>query len=103
MQIIKDLASYIDEEIGDAQKYVKKALCVKDDMPQLAQVFYQLSVEEMDHMNRLHTEVVRIINKYRDEGKVIPGGMEMAYKLLHERSIDWAKEVKIMQGMFREM
>ena len=103
MQIIKDLASYIDEEIGDAQKYIKKALCVKEDMPQLAQVFYQLSVEELDHMNRLHTEVVKIISRYKDEGKEIPEGMEMAYKLLHERAIDWVKEVKLMQAMFREM
>ena len=103
MQIIKDLASYIDEEIGDAQKYVKKALCVKEDMPQLAQVFYQLSIEEMDHMTRLHNEVVRIIKKYKDEDEEIPEGMELAYKLLHERAIDWAKEVKIMQGMYREM
>ena len=103
MQIIKDLASYIDEEIADAQKYAKKAMLTKDEMPQLAQVFYQLSVEEMDHMNRLHNEVVRIINKLREEGHEIPEGMEMAYKLLHERSMEWAKEVKVMQGMYREM
>lgn len=103
MQIIKDLASYIDEEIGDAQKYVKKAIHLKEEMPQLAQVFYQLSVEEMDHMTRLHNEVTKLINKYKEDGEEIPEGMEMAYKLLHERAIDWAKEVKVMQVMYREM
>ena len=41
--------------------------------------------------------------RYKDEEKEIPEGMEMAYKLLHERAIDWVKEVKLMQAMFREM
>ena len=102
MQIIKELAHYIDEELGDAQKYVKKALCLKEDNPQLAQVFFQLSMEEMEHMNRLHTEVTRIISKHKESGEDIPEGMELAYEILHEKMIDWAKEIKVMQNMFRE-
>ena len=102
MQIIKDLASYIDEELGDAQKYAKKALCLKTENPQLAQLFYQLSVEEMDHMNRLHTEVERLILRHKESGAEIPDGMSIAYQMLHERAIEWAKEIKIMQAMYRE-
>ena len=102
MQIIKDLASYIDEELGDSQKYIKKALCHKDDNLQLAQLFYQLSLEEMDHMKRLHNEVVKIIAKHKESGAKIPEGMELAYQILHEKAIDWAKEIKMMQQMFRE-
>ena len=102
MQIIKDLASYIDEELGDAQKYIKKALCLKDDKPQLAQMFYRLSMEEMDHMNRLHNEVVRVINKHRESGAETPDGMELAYEILHEKSVEWATEIKVMQNMFQE-
>ena len=102
MRIIKELAGYIDEELGDAQKYVKKALCLKEENPPLAQVFFQLSLEEMEHMNRLHTEVVRMIGRKKDEGGDIPEGMELAYEILHEKEIEWAKEIKVMQAMFRE-
>lgn len=102
MQIIKDLASYIDEELGDSQKYVKKALCMKTTHPQLAQVFYQLSLEEMDHMNRLHAEVEQLIKEEQRKGTEVPDGMMLAYEILHDRSIEWTKEIKLMQTMFRE-
>lgn len=102
MQIIKDLAAYIDEELGDAQKYVKKALHMKTENPQLAQVFFQLSMEEMEHMNRLHTEVERLIVKTREDGTKVPEGMMLAYDIIHDKMIEWAKDIKIMQNMFRE-
>ena len=103
MQIIKDLASYIDDELCDAAKYARKALHTKEEYPQLAQVFYQLSVEEMDHMNRLHNEVKRLIDKARESGEEIPKGMEEAYQLLHEIAIDKAKDVKTLQSLYREL
>ena len=102
MQIIKDLSEYIDEELGDSQKYAKKALCFKTENPSLAQLFYQLSIEEMDHMNRLHNEFERVILKYQEKGAEAPEGMMLAYEILHSRAIEWAKEIKVMQAMFRE-
>lgn len=102
MEIIKTLASYIDEELGDSQKYAKKALCYKTENPQLAQLFYQLSIEEMDHMNRLHSEVEKIIAKHMESGDETPGGMKLAYEILHNRAIEWAKEIKMLQSMYRE-
>ena len=102
MKIIKDLAAYIDEELGDAQKYVKKALELKTCKPQLAELFFQLSQEEMGHMSRLHGEVEKIIADYKREHEEIPEGMQLAYDILHERAMEWAKEIKILQGMYRE-
>ena len=102
MKIIKELSEYIDDELGDAKKYVKKALHLKEKMPQLAQIFFQLSMEEMEHMNRLHTEAERLIAKKQEEGTEIPLGMAEAYEILHERAVNWAKEIKVMQAMFRE-
>ena len=56
----------------------------------------------MGHMARLHNEVEKIITEYKREHEEIPEGMQLAYDILHERAMDWAKEVKIMQGMYRE-
>ena len=54
MKIIKKLSEYIEEEIGDAEKYAECALKTKQDYPQVSELFYMLSGEELTHMERLH-------------------------------------------------
>jgi len=99
---IKEIARYIDEELGDSQKYAKKALCYKMEDSQLAQMYFQLSTEEMDHMNRLHNQVIKLIKKAKEEEVKVADAVEIAYDMLHERLIEWSKEIKVMQNMFRE-
>lgn len=104
MKIIKTLTDLIDEEIHDGKKYAKLALEHKDSDTALAEMFYNLSLEEMKHMNTLHNAVVKEINKIKVEKADNPkiDGMQTIYDLLHERSINKAKEVQILQNMYRE-
>ena len=55
MKIIKCLSEYINDEIHDAEKYIKKALEVREEFPEVAELLNMLSVEEMRHMQLLHT------------------------------------------------
>ena len=58
MKEIKLLMEHIEDELEDAHTYAELAVEYKHDDPELADLFYRLSGEEMNHMNALHKAVV---------------------------------------------
>ena len=102
MKIIKCLSEFIEEEIGDAEKYAKKALETKTEYPDIANLMNTLSLEEMKHMQLLHNAVAKLIEDYRKIKGEPPAAMLAVYDYLHEKFIEEAKEVKIMQQMYTE-
>lgn len=100
MQIIKTISEKIDEELHDAEKYIKCAYKVEDEYPQLANTYYMLSLEEMKHVTMLHDAVVKIINDYKQNHEV-PEGMMVLYNYLHDRQIKWAAKIKAKQEQFK--
>ena len=102
MQIIKKLSRMIGEELDDAEKYARCALNHRDDDTSLAEMFYSLSLEEMKHMEMLHKAVVKKIEEVRQSGIEVPPGMQEMYDYLHEQHIEHAKEVRMLQSMYRE-
>lgn len=102
MKIIKCLSDFIDEEIHDGEKYIKKALAIRNDYPEVAEVLNMLSAEEMKHMQMLHNQVTKIIENYRKTNGEPPAAMLAVYDYLHEKFIEEAKEVKMLQQMYME-
>ena len=102
MKIIKVLSEKITEEICDAKAYAKLSLEYKDEYPDLARDFYNLSLQEMDHKTILHNRATEIIRKYREQEGEPPAEMLAVYDYLHKEQIEKALEVKTLQTMYKE-
>lgn len=103
MKIIEKLSRMIEEEIGDAEKYIRCAINYKEDkdMQGVADLFFRLSNEEMNHMTLLHNQVVAIIENYRKTNGEPPEYMLMLYDILHRKHIDDAATVKALISMYK--
>ena len=95
MKEIKLLMEHIEDELDDAHTYAELAVEYKHDDPELADLFYRLSGEEMNHMNALHKAVVS-----RKKGEP-PAAMMAVYEYLDKRDIERAENVGMVQGMYK--
>ena len=102
MKIIKTISERIAEEINDADKYINLATEWKAEQPEAAQVFYELSTQEISHADMLHGVVTKLITEYRETHGEPPAGMLALYDYLHEQQIENAMRVKVKQGMYKE-
>ena len=100
MKLIECLSELIEDEIDDAEKYIDLASKWKTEQPETADLFYELSKEEMGHMEKLHAEVVELIEQYRAEHGDPPKEMMFVYNYLHQRHIKDATKVKSKQALY---
>lgn len=103
MKVIKVLSGKISEEIHDAKSYAELSLEYKDEYPELSRTLFNLSTQEMEHMNKLHNEVTEIIRKYRETNGEPPVEMMAVYDYLHKEQIAQTLEVKTLQSMYKDM
>ena len=102
MKIIKCLSEKIEDELSDAREYIEKAIAWKAEEPDVAELFYQLSLEEMGHMERLHQMAAEKIAEYRRTKGEPPKEMMTLYEYLHNKHMQEAMKIRVMQGMFKE-
>jgi rubrerythrin len=101
MKIIKCLSELIGEELNDSDHYIELAMRWKTDEPDTADLFYELSIEEMGHVDKLHKEVTELIEEYRKEHGEPPKEMMVLYDYLHEKHISDAMHIKVKQGIYK--
>lgn len=101
MKLIEELSDMIEDEIEGAEKYAERAVELKAEHRKLADTLYELANEEMGHINRLHAEVVRLIEDYRKDKGEPPIAMMAVYDYLHKRHIERVAEIKRYQDMYK--
>lgn len=99
MKIIKQLSEYMKEELQDAKKYAKDAIHYKTENPSLAKTFYEISNQEINHADMLHTEVVKIIDKQR-QIETPPAIMMELWEDEHKDYIEDVVHVKYMLSLY---
>ena len=101
MRIIEKLEDLIEEEIHDVKKYAKMAAELKKEHPALAQVLYNISVQEEGHQAAIHAEVVKMIEAYRRDHGAPPAAMMAVYDHLHQKHIDKMAEARRYQELYK--
>lgn len=101
MRIIEELVDFVDEEIDGAEEYAKLAVKFKSENPTLAKTYYDISMDELKHVDLLHAEVVKLIEEHRKNHGEPPASMMAVYDYLHEKHIEEVKEVRMYQAQFR--
>lgn len=101
MKVIMCLSDKIDEELHDADAYIDLAMKWQAEDEDVGNLFYELSTEEMKHVNMLHNEVVDQIKVYREEKGEPPKGMTEMYDHIHQKQQAEAMRIKVKQGMYK--
>lgn len=102
MKDIKLLVDHIEDELEDACMYAKLALEYKHKDQDMAQMFYKLSTEEMNHKDMLHNQATKLIAEYRRTTGEPPAAMMAVYEFMHERFMVQAEKVLNLQNMYRK-
>ena len=101
MKLIETLSNKIEEELCDAKSYVEMAIEYRENYPEMSRTLYNISTQEMEHMNLLHGEVTQLIKKYRETNGEPPADMMAVYDYLHKKQIEKSLEVKTLQAMYK--
>jgi rubrerythrin len=101
MKLIKYLEDAIEEEIEGVKGYAKKAVELKDEHPNLAQVLYNISVQEDAHQAALHKEAVKVIEDYQRNHGEPPAAMMAVYEYVHQKHIDALADARRYQDVYK--
>lgn len=102
MKIMKLIEEHIGDEIHDMKEYAKLAVEYKDECPELAELFYNLSGEEKHHADLLHDKAVSEIEKYRKEHGEPPKEMLAVYNYIHGEHIKKMEKAERYRAMYRK-
>lgn len=100
MMKIAKIVEYISDELDMACSYANCALMNKDSDKSLADTYHELAEDEMEHYQKLHKQVTRIISDYRAKNGDPPVEMSAIWNYEHKRMIQRATEIRVMLNSY---
>ena len=101
MKLIQILEEKIEDEIHDVKEYAHMAAELKEEHPALAQVLYNISVQEDAHQAAIHSEVVKLIEEHRRVHGAPPPAMMAVYEYVHKRHKEKLAEARKYQDVYK--
>lgn len=102
MKKIAEIVESIHDEICGAEGYAKLATKYKADDKVLADAYIAMATQELEHVDKLHAQVVRLINVQKVAGKEVPAGMQMVWDWEHDKIVDNVSRVRSMMDMYKK-
>lgn len=102
MKKIKCIIENIREEVTGAENYAKMAVKYKIDDSALANTYSTIAAQELDHVNFLHAQVVRMIQAYKSEHGEPPEAMMTVWNWEHDDIVDKVSRVKVLLDMYKK-
>lgn len=102
MKKIANIVKEMREEISGAEHYAKQATKYKEDDKSLADVYIAIANQELEHVDRLHTQVARIIQAYRAEKGNPPEAMMAVWNFEHEDMMEKVSRIKALIEMYKK-
>ena len=103
MIIIQNISHDIKEKIHDSDKDIRKAIELKYEYPDLADDYYNFSIDRMDEAMTLHSEVVKIIDDYKKKKGESNETMKNLWDFQHKVIIEKSEDVKILQEHYKKL
>lgn len=100
MKVIKEIVEQIEDEICGADKYALMATQYKDEDKVLADTYAKLAETELQHVDLLHAQAVRIIKAWQAKGNEPPVAMQAVWTHEHNKATDKVARVKVLINMY---
>ena len=101
MELIMKMVDQACDELDGAKAYIKCAMKYKTEYPDISQGYYEMSLTEMEHMNKLHDMITRAINHMKAKGEEVNEKMMTIYEYEHDKMMEKATKVRVMQEMYK--
>lgn len=101
MKIIYEMTEQIKDELKGAKEYAILATKYKTENPTLAQTYFKMAQDELNHATLLHGEAVKAIDKQRTVAEP-PEVMKQLWDIEHKYYINHAATVKAMLDLYNK-
>lgn len=98
---IKELICKMDDTLSESNWYAEHARLDKDTFPIIAETYYKLGQEHLNHYMNLHAAVVSVINEYKKTKGEVPQTMSIIYEYEHGKLMEEYDEIKKKLDSFR--